>query len=194
MPVHTQTHANAGAPGDVGAIGQGVPAGLQSTPTPLGLQSTNAIVFYPHSGEGLTQRCLQQSGVPCVGQTPCGASQTTTDIGSRQLDHPLIQHKGAARGHADRANGGGFHARQLAALPHHANDLACQRTVVTFFGRGLCNAAPKALIVHEVDRHFGAPNVHAGHGRSTTRQLKPVGQHIWSHSLFVMSGDGRRQW
>ena len=52
--INTQSHANASAPSDVGAVLQ--PA--QGTPAPLGLQGGDAIVFNPYVAEMLHQRRL----------------------------------------------------------------------------------------------------------------------------------------
>ena len=175
MAVHAQAHANAGAPGEVGAVGQGLAVDLERSPAAFGLQCGNAIIFDPHPGKNLAQRRFQQSGLPVVGQTPRRSRQAAADVGRGQLHQALVHHKRAAGRHPHRGQIANRHVGGPAALPDQPDDLARQRIVGTLFGRGFGHMAPHTPDIGDTDRHLGATDVYTGDWRRTVGQTKSVG-------------------
>ena len=102
--VDAQPDADAGAPGDVGAM---VDA-LQRAPAPLGLERGDRIVLDPHVGEAPAQRRLDQRGHPLVRQPARRAGDAAADVRRRQLDHAVAQ---ISKGPADETP-----TRSIAAL------------------------------------------------------------------------------
>ena len=102
MPANTQPNTHARAPRHVGAVGQGLPAHTQRTPTPLGLQSGNRVVFDAHVFKSRPQWPFHRRGGPVVGQPSRAAGQSATNIRRGQLNQPAVHHKRPARRHANR--------------------------------------------------------------------------------------------
>ena len=174
MAVHAQAQANAGAPGDIGAVGQWLAPLLQGAPAALGLQGGNAVVFDPHPGKVLPQRRLQPGAGPVIGQAARWPGQAAANIRCGQLDLALVHHKGPARGHAQglyivQAQCGG-----AAALGQHAHDLRGQRPPVAGAHRGLAEPAAQARCVCHADRNLGATNVDTGHRGGAGWQPKVI--------------------
>ena len=172
LPVHTQAHANAGAPGHVSAVGQGLTLVLQCAPAALGFQRGNAVVRHPHAFEHRAQGGLQQGGGPVVGQAARLARHAAANIGRGQFDHAVVQDKWAAGRDAHRSQVRHIHACGRTALPHQADDLQRQGVVCALFGGGLGHATAHPLRIGNADCHLGAANVNTGHGRGTLGQAK----------------------
>jgi hypothetical protein len=138
---------------------------LQRAPAALGLQRGNAVVLYLHPVKHLAQRRFEHSRGPVVGQTALCAGHAATDIRRRQFHQPLVQHKRAAGGHTDGGDVTRVDMRCLAAGANHAQHLPGQRIGCALFGGRLDQPAESPTRVNHVDRHLGAANVNANHGR-----------------------------
>ena len=174
MAVHAQAQANAGAPGDIGAVGQWHAPLLQGAPAALGLQGGNAVVFDPHLDKVLPQRRLQPGAGPVIGQAARWPGQAAANIGCGQLDLALVHHKGPARGHAQCLYVVQAQSGNAAALAQQAHDLRGQRPLVAGAHRGLAEPAAQTCCVSHADRNLGATNVDTGHRGGAGWQPKVI--------------------
>ena len=192
MAIHTQAHANAGAPGEVGAVVQRLAVLLQRAPAPLGLQRGDAVVFDPHPRKVLTQRRFQPGAGPTVGQTARRAGQAAADVRRRQLDQALLHDEGPTGGHAHGRDVRQAYATAAAALANQPQNLRRQGTLVAGADGGLGHTAVHAGGIGHTDRHLGAANVHAGHRAGACRESKVSAEKFWAHLKKLLELAGRR--
>ena len=181
MSIHTQANADAGAPGNVGTVGHGLAIALQRTPAALGLQRGDGIVFNPHLGKDLAQGCFEQCALPVIGQTARRPGEAAADVGRGQFHPAIAQQKRAAGGHAQRGQFADSYARKLAALFQQAKNLKCHRVRCALARGGLRHAPAHALRIDHADRHPGAANIDAGHGRGASGQFEDSALKIAIH-------------
>ena len=175
--VHAHTHANAGTPGNVGAM----VGTAQSAPAPFGLQRAYAIVLQMQCGDAGAQRRLKWHAGPVVGQTSGLGSrcQAPANIGRGQSDHAALANKRPARDDAYRAQGL-YRATDLRAmLLQHAQNLLGQGLGRAFFGRGLGPAAPDAAGIGQRQSDLGAANIDPCDSAQVRGEVQCIGK---SHS------------
>jgi hypothetical protein len=91
--VDAQAHADAGAPGDVGAVVEA----LQRAPAALGLQRGHGIVLDAHAGEARAQRRLDRAVIQSFGRPRAGPAMPPQMLGVASSTMPSCSTKGPAR-------------------------------------------------------------------------------------------------
>lgn len=174
MAVDTQAHADAGAPGHVGAMRQS----LQGPPAALGHQCGDRVVGHMHARKYRPQWRLEDRAGPVVGQAPCRAGQSTTDIGRRQFDASIADQKRTTGRHTDRTHITGLQPRTGATRIDQAQHLHGQRIVVALRGRRLADPSPQTMCIGHADGHLGAAHVDTGADTGHAAQKRLQGLRI----------------
>jgi hypothetical protein len=158
--VHAQAHADAGAPGGIGAVIES----LERAPVALRLEPGHRVVLDAHLPEAPGQRRLDDGGHPLVGQTARRAGDAAADVGRGQLDHAVAQLERSGRRHAHAVDRGRVDALLGADLVDHPHDLHRHGVVVAGLGGRLAAAADQRRIAGGGKAHgdLGAADVNAG--------------------------------
>jgi len=168
VTVHAQAGADAGAPGDIGAV---IDA-LQGAPAALGDQRGDAVVGHPHVAKTGAQRAFEQCGVPVVGQSAPAAGERAAQVRRSQLDVAVAPHERAGRGDAHRIDAVLGDAGPGGADADHAQYLGGDGIVGAGRRGGLGQVRHRAFAGGDRHGDLGAADVDAGHAAPGSERLE----------------------